>query len=302
MNSSKKLLLFLLFVPGILAEILSGNTPVIKLFSLGDLFFLVLAYGLPILLIREFRVWYKVSYFGLFLLGIVYGIFNEGFIAKTILDTSPVPLGGFQNFGLFAGLNISWGLMIIPWHAFFSVIFPIVFADYLFPGTKTVSLISKKTTTFFLLILYVGLVLLSKNWQGNISSILLSVFYVVSFFLIFLSKQFREIPRIDISVPRKSYLLGCMSIGIYTFFFSLASVISFWMYVGIGIVLWILLVGYFLRLSEAQIVRFGVGSYLTFGGFATLASIGDSRIDLLIVYPIFLLIMHYVLIYKNRFS
>lgn len=77
MSTKKKLLLFLLIAPGILAEILSGNTPIIKLFNPVDLFFLVLAYGIPVVLIWDFQNRYKISYLGLFCIGLAYGIFNE---------------------------------------------------------------------------------------------------------------------------------------------------------------------------------------------------------------------------------
>lgn len=77
MSTKKKLLLFLLIVPGMLAEILSGNTPIMKLFNPVDFFFLVLAYGIPVVLIWDFQNRYKVSYLGLFCIGLAYGIFNE---------------------------------------------------------------------------------------------------------------------------------------------------------------------------------------------------------------------------------
>ena len=69
--------IFLLFAPGILAEILSGNTPITKLFNPVDLFFLVLAYGVPVMLIWEYKVRYSLSLASIFLIGIAYGIFNE---------------------------------------------------------------------------------------------------------------------------------------------------------------------------------------------------------------------------------
>ncbi len=302
MSSSKKLLLFLLLVPWILAEVLSWNTLVISYLTSIDLIFLVLAYGVPILLIREFRVWYKISYFWLFLLGLAYGIFNEWFLAKTILDSSLIPVWGFQNFWLFAGLNISWGLMIIPWHAFFSVIFPIVFAEHLFPQHKTISLISKKWALFFLFVIYIGLVILSKNWLGTISPFLLTIFYLVSFLLIYISKQFQQISWNGQLISKKSYLIGCLTIWIYLFFFLFASTINFWVYASTGIILWIVIVWYFLRLTELQIVRFWIWSYLTFWAFATIVSIWNWRIDLLIAYPIIIIIMHYFLLKKTPIS
>lgn len=54
--------LFLLLAPGILAEILSGNTPIMKLFNPVDLFLLVLAYGVPVSLIWEYKVKYSLSF------------------------------------------------------------------------------------------------------------------------------------------------------------------------------------------------------------------------------------------------
>jgi hypothetical protein len=169
MSRITSLRFFLLLAPGILAEILSGNTPIFKLFNPVDLFFLVLAYGVPVMLIWEYKVRYSLSLPSIFLLGISYGIFNEGIIAKTILDTSSVPMGGFIDTTDYFGINWSWSLMILTWHAFYSVLFPIVIAHTLFPEGRESSLIGKKWWITFLLLTFVLLPLMATSWQGKIS-------------------------------------------------------------------------------------------------------------------------------------
>ena len=60
-------------------------------FNPGTFLFLFLGYGVPVLLIREFVVRYNFGLAGTFALGMAYGVFNEGFLAKTMIlgTTSP---------------------------------------------------------------------------------------------------------------------------------------------------------------------------------------------------------------------
>ncbi len=299
MSTKKKLLLFLLIAPGILAEILSGNTPIIKLFNPVDLFFLVLAYGIPVVLIWDFQNRYKISYLGLFCIGLAYGIFNEWLIAKTILATSTVPMGGFRDFGIGWWLNTSWMLMILFWHAFHSVVFPITFAWLLFPEKKSEILFGKKATIFWVVLCFVILVILAKEWQWSISSILYFLFYGAAVMLLVLSKKIYDPPEVVSQEKKWSYLIWFLTIFLYLFLFIGASHMPFLLYGVIGFMGFVFFIRYFIRLTLDEKCRFGVGWYLSFWGFATTATLFAWRIDLLIMYTLLLGSLHYFVLRKK---
>ena len=195
---------------------------------------------------------------------------------------------------------MSWSLMIIPWHAFFSIIFPMVFAEHIFPEQRTVLFLSKKLFIFFTFLLYGWLVFLAKDWQWSISWILVTALYIVSFILILISFQFQDIVQKDASFKKRPHLMGLLTIVIFLLFFLWASNINFYIYLILGCIMWIILVRYFLVLSSVEKVYFWLWSYLSFWGFATLASIWVWRLDLIIVYPCILFILYYYCILKKK--
>jgi hypothetical protein len=128
----KPLLLFILIIP-VLTELLSGNQPPGKFFSPGNYFILLIFYSVPALLIREALVRWRLGVLGLFVLGIAYGIFNEGVIARTLLLTDDeMFISLFRGYSTW-GINLAWAAAILPWHALYSIFYPIVIIHTLYP-------------------------------------------------------------------------------------------------------------------------------------------------------------------------
>jgi hypothetical protein len=84
--SKSKVILLGLVLPGFLAEVISGNSPLYVF--LNPLFsaFFILAYGLPFLLIRELAIRLKLSVAAILVLGLANGIFNEGIWLRPCLS------------------------------------------------------------------------------------------------------------------------------------------------------------------------------------------------------------------------
>ena len=135
MSSRTEALLFVLVAPAILTEVASGNTPVHALLDLRVTLFLILAYGFPVLVIRELSLRWRLSTAGIFLLGVAYGIVNEGLLAQTLVRYEHVPIDTFDRYIYVAGFNLSWASVILPWHAVFAVLFPLVLAALWFPSS-----------------------------------------------------------------------------------------------------------------------------------------------------------------------
>jgi hypothetical protein len=120
--------LMLVLLASILPELLSGNTPALDMLQPGMALFFIAAYGLPVLVIREFSVRETVGFGGLFLIGMAYGIVNEALLAKTVFRSTGVPVDVYDGYGFAGGIQWAWMIFILPWHALASVILPIAFA------------------------------------------------------------------------------------------------------------------------------------------------------------------------------
>ncbi len=77
-------MIFLLVAPGFLAEVLSENTPILTALHPVPFVLLILTYGVPVVLIREIAVARRLNVVGIILLGVGYGMLNEGVLAKTL--------------------------------------------------------------------------------------------------------------------------------------------------------------------------------------------------------------------------
>ena len=134
MTQRTKALITLLVCPPILTEIVSGNTPVHALLDPRVAVFLFLAYSWPLLVIRELALRWRVSKLGVFVLGLGYGVLNEGLLAQTLLRAEHVPIGQFDHYVYAGGFNFSWAVVIVPWHALLAVAFPLALIGGLFPS------------------------------------------------------------------------------------------------------------------------------------------------------------------------
>jgi hypothetical protein len=117
-----------------LTELLSGSLPASRFFQPQVLLFLAtVGYGFPVLLLREFAVRRQFGLASLFVVGLVYGIFNEGIIAKTFYLAKNVPINTFDGYGYAFGVAIPWAITISIWHALHSFIYPLFAVSYFFP-------------------------------------------------------------------------------------------------------------------------------------------------------------------------
>lgn len=121
----------------LLTELLTGNLPLHAFVMPGMLLYLAtVAYGFPIILLREFGVRRGVGLLGMLPLGLCYGIVNQGFLAKTYFLRFNVPLESFSQYGFVGGVEIPWAFVISTWHALFAFLFPILIAETLFPDFR----------------------------------------------------------------------------------------------------------------------------------------------------------------------
>lgn len=126
-------LISLAFLAGFLAEVGSTNIPLYQFMHPKMLALMFLAYGIPVILLRDWRNCFSSSVGGLLLLGLAYGILNEGIVARTLTQLDGGPVTAFAGYQRMFGVSIPWALFIVPWHALHSVTYPILLVDKLFP-------------------------------------------------------------------------------------------------------------------------------------------------------------------------
>ena len=120
-----------------MTELLSGSLPASEFFRPPVFLFLTtVGYGFPILLLREFAVRRRLGLLGLLALGLVYGIFNEGIIAKTFYLAANVPIRNFDGYGYTGGIAVPWAINISLWHALHAWLYPLAAVYYFFPGHR----------------------------------------------------------------------------------------------------------------------------------------------------------------------
>ncbi len=120
----------------LLTEIFSANMGPLDVLNPVGFVFQFLAYGVPILLIRELAARWRVGLPGFFLMGLAYSLFNEGIIAKTLFFGPPN--GGMEAYAGFTlgRIHVVWAVLITTWHAVHAVVFPIALVSALFPGVR----------------------------------------------------------------------------------------------------------------------------------------------------------------------
>ena len=138
-------------------EFLTGSTSAIGVLTnpVSALVFVVITlpgYILPVLLIRDALVAWNKGGPSLLSLGIAYGAVNEGLLAKTYFSVNPLSpmLGPGGGVGRWIGVNWPWVTEITLFHMIVSISVPVTLAFLLFPDSRQIRLLSRRTVRWFL--------------------------------------------------------------------------------------------------------------------------------------------------------
>jgi len=138
-----KLIVFLLLVPGMIAELLTGNSPPVRFFSPLWLLSFVLLYGCGCLLIREAKVRWNLQW-GILFLAVAYGIVEEGLATKAFFNPAWEGVGLLSGYGMYWGVQWVWTLGVAFFHATTSILVPITIADHLWPQYRHVAALQRR--------------------------------------------------------------------------------------------------------------------------------------------------------------
>ncbi len=126
-----KRLLLLMFLSATIPELLTGSTPFWNLLNPFTLAGLLIVYGIPAVLIREFVMSRGEGYRSVLLLGLLEGVLIEGMAVNTFYSDK---LDTFSSYGRFLGVNWPWLFYLTIFHAVFSVLLPIMIFDSIYEG------------------------------------------------------------------------------------------------------------------------------------------------------------------------
>lgn len=121
------------FIP----EILTGSTPVESPF----LILVVLFYGLQVMIIADIRARYKLGWSTVYIIGLIYGIFEEGF-ADFTMESAAGPGSTFPL--MISGVNATWTVFIMMGHAIVSVLCTIFIINVIWPEKISEPFLKKK--------------------------------------------------------------------------------------------------------------------------------------------------------------
>ena len=145
---SHPILFLLLLTPGI-PEYLSASSQITLLVLNPILFFLFLGaniglYGSGVILIREAMIRWKKGWASVFLLGVAYGIVEEGLALWTLFNPLAQPVGNLGFYGHWLGVNWVWTVGLLIFHSVYSIGLPIFLFGLAFPELKRKSLVSMR--------------------------------------------------------------------------------------------------------------------------------------------------------------
>jgi len=161
---SHPLLFLLLLTPGI-PEYLSASSQITLLVLNPVLFFLFLGaniglYGSGVILIREAMIRWKKGWASVFLLGVAYGIVEEGLALWTLFNPLAQSVGNLGFYGHWLNVNWVWTIGLLIFHSVYSIGLPIFLFGLIFPELKSKSLVSMRGVRISVLGLTIDSILL----------------------------------------------------------------------------------------------------------------------------------------------
>ncbi|MCI4372460.1 MAG: hypothetical protein L3K02_02275 [Thermoplasmata archaeon] len=145
---ARPILCLAILTPGI-PEYLSTSSPVLALVTNPAFFFLQLAinvgqYTAGALLIREAMIRWHKGWGSVLLLGLAYGVTEEGLGDNTLFNTNHAADGVLGSFGHWVGVNWVWATAVLAFHVIFSIGLPILLLSLALPATRGRSLLGRR--------------------------------------------------------------------------------------------------------------------------------------------------------------
>ncbi len=136
--------LFLFFLAPAIGELLSGSAPPVEFFNPFMLIILPALYGSGAVLARELTLRWDKRWPTILMLGLAYGIIEEGLMIKSFFDPNWMDLGILGTYGRLAGVNWVWSVFLTLYHATVSIAIPILLTELIYADRRDKPWISRR--------------------------------------------------------------------------------------------------------------------------------------------------------------
>jgi len=149
----------LLILAPLLGEMISGSSPPSEYSQPLTFLLLTMLYGTGAVVIREIARRWEKGWVSVLLMGMAYGIFEEGVMVRSFFDSTWGDLGQLAFYGRWISVNWIWSIALTIFHAVVSISIPIVITELLFPKKKGILWLSKKGLVGFIIVLLINVLL-----------------------------------------------------------------------------------------------------------------------------------------------
>ena len=124
--------IYLALLSPTIAELLSSSSPPLEFFNPLGFLMLIALYGFGAILIREYVVRRGYPKSSIILLGVVYGMVEEGFAVKSFFNPGWQDLGILGVYGRYIGVNWVWSIGLTLYHSIISISIPIAIIELVY--------------------------------------------------------------------------------------------------------------------------------------------------------------------------
>ena len=149
----------LLILAPLLGEMISGSSPPSEYFQPITFFLLTMLYGTGAVVIREIVRRWKKGWVSILLMGMAYGIFEEGIMVRSFFDPGWQDLGQLAFYGRWIGVNWIWSIALTIFHAVVSISISIAITELIFSEKKDTLWLSNKELVLFIIIFLINALL-----------------------------------------------------------------------------------------------------------------------------------------------
>lgn len=213
--------LSLFVVAPVFGELFSGSAPLNEFINPVTFLILSLLYGCGAIIARELVVRWEKGWLSLFLLGLAYGIYEEGLIVQSFFDPTWMDLGSLAVYGRVAGVNWVWAEHLTLYHALISICASVAFVEMLYPQRRHERWVTTRAWWWLNWAGFVGIYLvweLGTDYEPGIWRIV-SWMAVLALAGMARLAPARVLPRVERPVPRpwRFWLVGFL--GLFGQFF-----------------------------------------------------------------------------------
>ncbi|HVO69834.1 MAG TPA: hypothetical protein VMT24_07305 [Aggregatilineaceae bacterium] len=134
----------LLFLAPIFGELVSAHQSLFGFLNPLAFVLTALPYGFGAIVCRELVIRWGKGWFGLVLLGIAYGIYEEAIVARSIWDPGWAELGALSDYTYWRGFTWTYAEVLLHFHLTISIVSSVVVAELLYPDQRRAPWVSNR--------------------------------------------------------------------------------------------------------------------------------------------------------------